>query len=38
MYVSRILYNYLEYFTEAIIELIKVNAFLILQITLDSKI
>ena len=29
---------YVEYFTNAIIELIKVNEFLILRINLDSKI
>ena len=28
---------YVQYFTEAIIELVKVNAFLILQINPDSK-
>ena len=29
---------YIEYFTQTIIELVKVNTFLVLQINLDSKI
>ena len=38
IYVKIVPYSYVQYFTEAIIELVKVNSFLILRINLENKI